>query len=170
MPKGTQVEVMPPGQNQKHDLAGALALSTGARHHCLGPRQTNALCRDRLTRLDERDPADRYPRLSVVVDHDKMHQAKAVAQWLAAHRRVRRLFWPTYCPRANPIARVYGDVHDCRTRNHRRTRLPELLADVADHVHMNGPWKYQLSDLYNEPAVTAAVEPIAAEEDAKAAA
>jgi hypothetical protein len=44
------------------------------------------------------------------------------------------------------------------------------VADVEDHVHMNGPWKYQRSDLYDESAVTAAVEQIAAEEDAKAAA
>ena len=36
--------------------------------------------------------------------------------------------------------------------------------------HLNGPWKYKLSDLYDEPAVTAAVENISAEEHAKAAA
>jgi putative transposase len=36
MPKGTQLAVMTPGQNHKHDLAGALDLSTGALHHCLG--------------------------------------------------------------------------------------------------------------------------------------
>jgi transposase len=170
MPKGTQLEVMTPGQNQKRYLAGALDLSTGTLHHCLGPRKTNALFRELLTRLDECYPADRYTRLYVVVDNYKIHKAKAVEQWLAAHPRVRLLFLPTYCPRANPIERVYGDVHDCCTRNHRRKRLPELVADVEDHVHLNGPWKYQLSDLYYEPAVTAAVEQIAAEEDAKAAA
>jgi hypothetical protein len=104
------------------------------------------------------------------VDHDKIHQAKAVEQWLATHPRVTRLLLPTYCPRANPIERAFGDVHDCCTRNHRRTRLPELVADVVDHVHLNGPWQYKLADLYDEPAVTAAVENIAAEEQAKVAA
>ena len=48
MPKGTQVEVMTPGQNQKHYLAGALDLATGTLHHCLGARKTNALFRDLL--------------------------------------------------------------------------------------------------------------------------
>src|SRR5215207_8652844 len=43
MPKGTQLEVMTPGQNQKHSLAGALDLATGTLLYCLGPRQTNAL-------------------------------------------------------------------------------------------------------------------------------
>jgi hypothetical protein len=37
-------------------------------------------------------------------------------------------------------------------------------------LHLNGPWKYQLSDLYYEPAVTAAVATIAAEEEYAAAA
>ena len=35
---------------------------------------------------------------------------------------------------------------------------------------VNGPWQYKLSELYDEPAVTAAVEKIAAEEHAKLAA
>ena len=103
-------------------------------------------------------------RLYVVVDNYKIHKAKAVEQWLATHPRVTLLFLPTYCPRANPIERAFGDVHDCCTRNHQRKRLPDLVADVEDHLHLNGPWQYKLSDLYYEPAVTAAVEKIAAEE------
>lgn len=170
MPTGTQVEVMTPGQNQKHYLAGALELTTGTLHHCLGPRKTNALFRDLLTDLEARYPADRYTRLYVVVDHFKIHKAKAVEQWLATHPRVTLLFLPTYCPRANPIERAFGDVHDCCTRNHQRKRLPTLVADVEDHLRWNGPWKYQLSDLYYEPAVTTAVERIAAEEQAQVAA
>jgi putative transposase len=170
MPKGSQLEVMTPGQNQKHYLAGALELSTGTLHYCLGPRKTNALFRDLLTRLEEHYPADRYTRLYVVVDNYKIHKAKAVEQWLATHPRVRLLFLPTYCPPANPIERAFGDVHDCCTRNHRRTRLPDLVADVEDHLCLNGPWRYKLSDLYYEPAITAAVEHIAAEEHANVAA
>jgi transposase len=170
MPKGTQVEVMTPGQNQKHYLAGALEPTTGTLHYTLGPRKTNALFRDLLTSLDARYPAERYTRLYVVVDNYKIHKAKAVEQWLATHPRVTLLFLPTYCPRANPIERAFGDIHDCCTRNHQRHRLSALVADVEDHVHLNGPWQYKLSDLYDEPAVTAAVENIAAEEQAKVAA
>ncbi len=51
-PTGTQLEVMTPGQNQKHSLAGALDVTTGMRHHCRGPRTTNALCRDLLSVLE----------------------------------------------------------------------------------------------------------------------
>jgi hypothetical protein len=87
----------------------------------------------------------------------KIHKARAVEPWLAAHPRVTLLLLRTYGPRANPIERAFGDVHDCCTRNHRRARLPDLVADVEDYVHLNGPWQYKLSDLYDEPAVTAAV-------------
>src|SRR5262245_42390944 len=99
MPKGTQVEVMTPGQNAKHYLAGALDLTTGTLHYCLGARKTNALFRDLLGRLEVNYPADRYTRVYVVVDNYKIHKAKAVEQWLAAHPRVQLLYLPTYCPR-----------------------------------------------------------------------
>jgi DDE superfamily endonuclease len=122
MPKGTQLEVMTPGRHQKHDLAGALEVSTGRRHHCLGPRTTNGLFRAWLQTLEDAYPAAPYQRVSVVVDHDTIHQAKAVEEWLANHPRVTLLCLPTDGPQANPIERAYGDVHDCCTRNHRRTR------------------------------------------------
>jgi hypothetical protein len=41
---------------------------------------------------------------------------------------------------------------------------------VEDHWLVNGPWRYQLSDRYYEPAVTAAVENIAAEKQTTVAA
>jgi DDE superfamily endonuclease len=169
-PRGTQLAIMTPGQHQKYYLAGALDLATGALLHGGASRKTQALFRDLLTRLDECYPADWYTRLYVVVDNYTIHHAKAIAQRLAAHPRFTLLFLPTYCPRADPIERAFGDVHDCCTRNHRRTRLPDLVADVEEHVHLNGPWTYQLSDLYYEPAITAAVKNIAAEEHVKAAA
>jgi putative transposase len=122
MPKGTQVEVMTPGQDHKHSLAGALDRATGTRLHGLGARKPNALFRDWLALTESSDPAERSTQLYVVVDHEKIHKAKAVAQWLAAHPRVRRLLLPTYCPRAHPIERAFGDVHDCCTRNHQRKR------------------------------------------------
>jgi transposase len=169
-PQGTQVEVMTPGTNAKHYLAGALDLATGTLHHCQGRRKTNALFRDLLQTLEGAYPAGQYERLYVVVDNYKIHKAKAVDEWLAHHPRVTLLFLPTYCPCANPIERVFGDAHDLCTRNHTRKHLPDLVADVEAHFRLNGPWKYQLSELYYEPAVTAAVEQIARDEHTKVAA
>ena len=170
MPKGTPRPVMTPGTHEQHDLAGALDLATGALLHGVAARKTNALFRDLLTRLDACYPAERCTRLYVIVDNDTIHHAKAVEQWLAAHPRLTLLWLPTYGPRANPIARAFGDVHDLCTRNHTRKRLRDLLADVEAHLQLNGPWQYQLPELCYEPAVTAAVEKIASEEHAKVAA
>ena len=170
MPKGSQEEVMTPGQNEKHSLAGALNLATGKILHCLGPRKNNALFRDLLTLLDRTYPERQGRRISVVVDNDKIHKAKAVEQWLATHTRFALLWLPTYGPRANPIARAFGDVHDKCTRNHKRKRLRDVIGDVERHLHTNGPWLYKLSRVYQEPEVTAAVERIAAETQAKRAA
>jgi hypothetical protein len=164
MAKGTQLAVMTPGQNQQHSWAGALELATGTRLSCLGPRQTKARCCDLLNVLHERDPAERYTRLSVVVDTSTSPKAKAVAPWLANHPRFTRLFLPTYGPQAHPIERAVGAVHDGCTRHHQRKRRSDLVAEVADHRHLNGPWPYTLSELYDAPAVTAAVEHITAEE------
>jgi hypothetical protein len=170
MPQGSQLAVMTPGQNRKYYLAGALDVTTGTPLHCLGPRKTDLLFRDLLSVLDTSYPAEHYTRLDVVVDHYKSHTAKAVEQWLTAHPRLTWLFLPTYCPPANPIERAFGDVHDTCTRNHQRKRLPDLVADVEEHLQVNGPWPYKLSHLYYEPAVTAAVEKIIAEDPSKAAA
>jgi transposase len=169
MPQGTQVEVMTPGTNEKHYLAGALDVATGTLHHCVGPRKTNRLFRDLLQTLEAAYPAAQYQRLYVVVDNYKIHKAKAVEEWLAKHPRIRLLFLPTYCPRANPIERAFGDVHDLCTRNHMRKRLRDLVADVVEHLDVNGPWRYKLSDIYDDPAVTAAVECVVMENTLAAA-
>jgi transposase len=170
MPKGSQVEVMTPGQNEKQYLAGALNLATGEICHCLGLRKTNALFRDLLSLLDCTYPPSRVPRITVVVDNYRIHKAKAVEQWLASHPRFTLLWLPTYCPRANPIERAFGDVHDKCTRNHQRKRLRDVVRDVERHLRQNGPWLYKLSRVYEEPEVTAAVERIAAQQQAKIAA
>ena len=170
MLQGTQEEIMTPGTNEKHYLAGALHLATGKLLYCLGPRKNNGLFRDLLTVLDTRYPAPAVTRIYVVVDHYCIHKAKAVTQWLASHPRFELLWLPTYCPRANPIERAFGDVHDKCTRNHTRKRLRDLVQDVERHVHENGPWQYKLSQLYDASEVTAAVERIAADKPCKLAA
>ena len=170
MPKGSQEEVMTPGKHAKHYLAGALNLATGKILHCLGPRKNNALFRDLLTLLDRTYPERWVRRIYVVVDNYRIHKAKAVGQWLESHPRFELLWLPTYCPRANPIERALGDVHDQGTRNHQRKRLRDVVYDVVWHLEENGPWLYTLSHLYDEPEVTAVVKRIATEEQNQLAA
>lgn len=166
LPKGAQVEVPTPGTNEKRYLAGALDITTGTTQHCVWYRKTTGLFLDLLVTLDRAYPAPAFSRLSIVVDNSKIHYAGEVAQWLAAHPRFKLLYLPTYCPKANPIERTFGDVHDKCTRNHTRKRMWHLVQDVEQHLAVNGPWPYVLSDLYYTPEVTAAVEALKAAETA----
>ena len=158
MPKGDQVEVMTPGTNEKRYLAGALDLTTGTLTQCVWYRKQTGLFLDLLETLDRAYPAPRFSHLTVVADNAKIHHAVKVENWLAAHPRFALLYLPTYCPRANPIERAFGDVHDKCTRNHTRKRMWHLVQDVKRHLLTTGPWPYALSDLYYTPEVTEAVE------------
>src|SRR4029453_8636383 len=157
MLKGEQAEEMTPGTNEKRYLAGALELTTGTITQCVWYRKQTGLFIDLLETLDRTHPAPPFTHLTIVVDNAKLHKAKKVQQWLAAHPRFELLYLPTYCPRANPIERAFGDVHDKCTRNHTRKRMWHLVQDVKRHLRVNGPWRYALSELYYTPEVTAAV-------------
>ena len=157
LPKGAQGADMTPGTNEKRYLAGALDLTTGTITHCVWYRKQTGLFLDLLATLDRTHPAPLFSHLTIVVDNAKRHKAKKVQQWLAAHPRFELLYLPTYCPRANPIERAFGDVHDQCTRNHTRKRIWHLVQDVKQHLRVNGPWRYALSEIYYTPEVTAAV-------------
>jgi len=90
-----------------------------------------------------------------------------VEQWLASHRRFELVYLPTYCPKAKPIERAFGDVHDKCTRNHQRKRLKDLVSEVIKHLQVNGPWQYKLSEIYYAPETTTAVQKMAAEDKVK---
>ena len=166
MPKGAQVEILTPGTNEKRYLAGALDIHTGTIQHCVWYRKTTGLFRDLLDTLDRTAPAPAFTHLTVVVDNAKIHHAGEVETWLATHPRFPLLYLPTYCPKANPIERAFGDVHAKCTRNHARKRLRDLVGDVKEHLQRNGPWPYALSEMYYTPEVTAAVHALLAAETA----
>ena len=167
--RGTQREVMTPGTNRKNYLAGALNLATGKVLHLVGERKNRWLFIDLLRVIDRACPATKFTKLYVVVDNYGIHKAKAVVLWLAQHPRFELVWLPTYCPRANPIERVFGDVHDKCTRNHQRTQITDLVADVKAHLRWNGPWRYRLSELYYTPEVTAALAELKAAAQQRAA-
>ena len=166
LPKGTPGEVLTPGQNEKHYLAGGWDVRTGVIPSCFGERKTNLLFRPLLDTLQRRYPAQRYDRVYILADNDRIHKAQAVAQRLAAHPRFQVLWWPTYCPRANPSERAFGDTPDKVRRNHKRKRLRDLGAAVDRPLDGRGPWPYPLSRLYQEPQITAALQTLQQEQHA----
>jgi len=166
MPKGAQVEVLTPGTNEKRYLAGALDRRTGTLVHRVWWRKTHGRFLDLRAALDQAYPPTQFTHLSVVVDNYKIHKAQAVELWLAAHPRFALLFLPTSCPKASPLERAFGDVHDKCTRNHRRKWLWTVVKAVEQPLSFNGPWRYELSDLYYSSDVTAAVQGLLSAETA----
>ena len=157
MLKGAQFEVRTPGKNQKHYLAAALDPASGRIDYVLGPNKNNFLFRRLLDHLQQTF-GKRYRKIYVVCDNYSIHKAKAVDHWLEVHSGFELVWLPSYCPKANPIERVFGDVHDKCTRNHTRRRLRILVGDVEEHLAENGPWKYQLSEIYYTPEVDLEVD------------
>jgi transposase len=169
MLRGTQREVMTPGTNQKCYLAGALNFVTGRLLHLVGERKNRWLFIDLLRVIDRACPPAKFTKIYVVVDNYGIHKARAVAAWLLQHPRFELVFLPGYCPRANPIERAFGDVHDKCTRNHKRATLGELVADVKEHLRWNGPWRYRLSEIYYALEVEAALAKLKVTQELKAA-
>jgi len=167
MLRGTQTEIMTPGQNQKRYLAGALDYLTGKIVHVVGERKNRFMVIDVLRTLDSKFPT--ATKIYLVADNYRIHKAKAVEQWLSQHPRVEIIWLPSYCPKANPIERAFGDVHDKCTRNHKRTRITDLVGDVVWHLKRNGPWRYKLSSIYYTPEVDAAVAELCESKKLKAA-
>jgi transposase len=161
VPKGEQLAVLTPGTNEKRSRAGAWDMRRGTIVHRVWWRKPSGLFLDLLTPLDRTYPPLLFTRLSGVVANYKIHKAQAVAQGLATPPRFALLFLPIYWPQASPMERAFGDVHDKCTRNHQRKRLWPVVRDVAQPLAVNGPWHYELSEIYYTPEVTAAVQALA---------
>jgi len=85
MLKGTQLEVMTPGTNQKHYLAGAPKYLSGKLLAVTAERKNRWLFIDLLKLLDRKCPAQKWTRIYLVCDNYRIHTAKAVGEWLRAH-------------------------------------------------------------------------------------
>jgi hypothetical protein len=52
----------------------------------------------------------------------------------AAAERLKLHFLPPYCPDHNRIERIWKDLHDNVTRNHRCATMGELMAEVRTYL------------------------------------
>lgn len=130
MMPGQQKIVVTPGKNEKRHLAGALDARTGRLICVEGAVKTSALFVTLLWTLF-RHRRRGCRRLHLVLDNYGIHKSRMVEQALEAFGgRVVLHFLPPYCPEANPIERVWRDLHADVTRNHCRRNMNELMADV----------------------------------------
>ena len=155
-PRGQRLEIVTPGQDQCCYLAAALDFRTGQLRHRTGTQKNRFLFLDLLQSLDRAYPRVCFRRLYVVADNCSIHTPGDIHRWLARHPRFVLLWLPRYCPKGNPIERIFGDLHDQITRNHCHRTLPPLLAEVQRYLRRRAHHG-QLPSIYHESAVKSAL-------------
>jgi putative transposase len=134
MTAGQQKQVETPGQNEKRYLAGALDVRSGALVWVEGERKTSYLFLDLLDALRRRYAKEHC--LHVILDNYRIHKSEIVKAALGGYLagKIKLHFLPPYCPDHNKIERLWRDLHDNVTRNHRQPTMTCLMVEVRSYL------------------------------------
>jgi transposase len=133
MNRGTQKEVVTPGKNVKHYLAGAMDAASGRLTWVRAERKNSLLFIALIRKLAEEHPEAKV--IHIVLDNFKIHDSKAARAAVAAlGGKVRLHFLPPYSPDGNRIERLWLDLHANVTRNHRCHSMPDLMQNVYNYL------------------------------------
>ena len=126
---GQQPLVLTPGKNVKRYVFGALNARTGAIVHGVCEHKTATVFVQFLEYLSSR--YRRAKRIHLVLDNYIIHKARIVTAKLAELAgRIVLHFLPPYSPDDNVIERLWKQLHDHVTRNHRHRTIDSLVAAV----------------------------------------
>lgn len=133
--RGRQKRVLTPGCNEKRYLAGAWNPKTRRLIYVEGERKNSLLFLELLHALVTKV----YPnakRIHLILDNYGIHDSLQVRLALksAAAERLELHFLPPYCPDHNRIERIWKDLHDNVTRNHRCKKMDELMTEVRSYL------------------------------------
>lgn len=129
MKPGQQLVVLTPGQNVKRYIFGALNVRTGSVVHGITAHKNAATFVQFLEYLSSR--YRRASRLHLVLDNYIIHKAGCVQRYLThPDCRIVLHFLPPYSPDDNPIERLWKQMHDHVTRNHRCPTIDALVDAV----------------------------------------
>lgn len=125
MRRGEQALVLTPGQNVKYYVAAALNARTGTVVWVHGPRKNSELFTNLLHAVHARYKQCR--RIHLILDNYVIHKSRRTISTLESlNERIQLQFLPPYSPEANPIERLWKQLHDNVTRNHRFTDMKSL--------------------------------------------
>jgi transposase len=133
--RGRQKVVLTPGCNQKRYLAGAWNPKTRRLIYVEGQRKNSLLFLELLHKLVTKTYPDAQ-RIHVILDNYGIHDSLQVRLALksTAAEKMTLHFLPPYCPDHNRIERIWKDLHDNVTRNHRCATMEELMTDVRRYL------------------------------------
>lgn len=128
--QGQQPLVLTPGKNVKYYIGGALNARTGTVLYAHGPRKNSDLFIESMRVLG--NAYRRAKTIHLVLDNYIIHKsAKTKSAIESFGGRIQLHFLPPYSPEHNPIERLWKQMHDNVTRNHRHKTMPELWSDVT---------------------------------------
>jgi transposase len=135
MRRGRQKGVLTPGCNEKRYLAGALNAETRRLTWVEGDQKNSLL----FLRLLDKLVTEAYPkarRIHLVLDNFGIHDSRQVQLALKSEKgsKIRLHFLPPYRPDHNRIERVWKDLHDNVTRNHRCAGMEGLTVEVRRYL------------------------------------
>jgi len=136
--RGQQRTIPTPGQNQKRYLAGALHARSGRVLWREGASKDTDLFLSLLEHL--RASYRRARRIVLIVDNYGIHKSHLARAWLAHNPKFELLFQPAYHPWVNEIERLWKQLHDVVTRNHRYKSMGALMRAVSAFMHNAQPF------------------------------
>src|SRR3954468_20713282 len=145
MGRGEKATVETPGNNEKRYISGSIHWRTGQVFLTQGKPKQGRDTALFLAHLDElRSRLRRYRVIHVICDSARCHTSDEVAVYLWDHRdRIKLHLLPKYSPDCNPIERVWWNLHDRITRNHRCETMQELLDLTFAWLRSRNPFKVE---------------------------
>jgi transposase len=133
--RGRQKKVLTPGCNEKRYLAGAWNPKTRRLIYVEGERKNSLLFLELLHKLATKTYSN-AKAIHIILDNYSIHDSLQVRLALksAAAQKLTLHFLPPYCPDDNRIERIWRDLHDNVTRNHRCATMEELMAEVRIYL------------------------------------
>ena len=138
MPTGQQMTVPTPGKNQKRYLAGALHSQTGQVTWVEAEKKNTFLFIRLLAAL--RKTYRRAKQITLIVDNYVIHKSGIARCFLSHNRKFQLLFQPVYHPWVNAIERLWKQLHDTVTRNHRHATMKQLMQAVRHFMETVSPF------------------------------
>jgi transposase len=136
---GEQKEVLTPGVNKKRYIAGALNAKTGEIIYVTAKKKNTDLFLRLMAKLKK--AYLKAKRIHLILDNYSIHSSSKVRIALGAFAKNFVLhFLPPYSPDHNRIEKLWKQLHDNVTRNHRCKRIQDLMLNVHRFLHLASPF------------------------------
>jgi transposase len=139
MKSGKQWVVLTPGKNQKRYVAGALNARTGRIIHQFSSVKNSSLFLWLLEKL--KSSYRRAEKIHLILDNYIVHKSRKTVTWLRQFgTRFILHFLPPYSPEHNVIERLWKQMHDHVTRNHRHRNMEDLICAIEQFLRGAQPF------------------------------